>query len=235
MAGTTEELTGTANESSAKSSPNNRSIQSDTDEAFVGRLIASLPCSSGKRSINVLEIGSGAGKEIRSLRRRRPDCNYTALDRVDGERFARSAENLSKLEGEGWARTVAHKLPDPLPFRDGEFDLVFARLSLHYFPEMVLRDQILPELHRVMGRDGILLFTIKTAENYSNPGEFTRKFGDAKVFLTVECWEGLLVGGNGFRLKKSDKAPGFGFSTTHGNDMEWKDAGSPWSFEVIKR
>lgn len=49
----------------------------------------------------------------------------------------------------------------PLPFRDDTFDAVYARLSLHYFPDLVTR-RVFRELHRVVRPNGILCFMCKS-------------------------------------------------------------------------
>lgn len=49
----------------------------------------------------------------------------------------------------------------PLPFRDGAVDVVYARLSLHYFSDRVTRG-VFRELHRVLGAGGLLCFMCKS-------------------------------------------------------------------------
>lgn len=49
----------------------------------------------------------------------------------------------------------------PLPFRDGAFDAVYARLSLHYFPDHVTR-RVFRELRRVLRPHGFLGFVCKS-------------------------------------------------------------------------
>ena len=55
-------------------------------------------------------------------------------------------------------------LAAPLPFRDATFDAVYARLSLHYFPDRVTR-RIFTELRRVLTDGGILCFMCKTPDD----------------------------------------------------------------------
>lgn len=49
----------------------------------------------------------------------------------------------------------------PLPFRDDTFDAIYARLSLHYFPDQVTR-QVFHELRRVLRPGGLLGFVCKS-------------------------------------------------------------------------
>jgi SAM-dependent methyltransferase len=51
-------------------------------------------------------------------------------------------------------------LAAPLPFRDAAFDAIYARLSLHYFPDRVTR-RIFRELRRVLPPGGVLGFMCK--------------------------------------------------------------------------
>ena len=48
-----------------------------------------------------------------------------------------------------------------MPFRDRAFDAVYARLSLHYFPDAVTR-QMFGEIRRVLRPDGMLAFMCKS-------------------------------------------------------------------------
>jgi ubiquinone/menaquinone biosynthesis C-methylase UbiE len=43
----------------------------------------------------------------------------------------------------------------PLPFPDSSFDVVFAELLLHYFPDTIMQ-QIMTEISRVLKPGGIL-------------------------------------------------------------------------------
>jgi SAM-dependent methyltransferase len=49
----------------------------------------------------------------------------------------------------------------PLPVRDGAFEVVYARLSLHYFPDRVTR-RVFTELRRVLTAGGLLCFMCKS-------------------------------------------------------------------------
>lgn len=52
-------------------------------------------------------------------------------------------------------------LAAPLPFRDGSFNVAYARLSLHYFPDQVTRG-VFREVRRVLVPDGLLCFACKS-------------------------------------------------------------------------
>ena len=96
-----------------------------TDDAFVARLAAAVDGAAGDGAVRVLELGCGAGNELRALRKLRPECALTALDTTGGRRaeLAQTAARLAALAAEGVA-TVDHALPAPLPFEGGSFDVV---------------------------------------------------------------------------------------------------------------
>jgi SAM-dependent methyltransferase len=51
-----------------------------------------------------------------------------------------------------------------LPFVDGAFDVVFASLSLHYFPRAITLE-ICDEVHRVLRAGGIFLFRVNASDD----------------------------------------------------------------------
>jgi SAM-dependent methyltransferase len=53
---------------------------------------------------------------------------------------------------------------EPLPFDDGRFDAVYARLSLHYFPDAGTR-AVFREIRRVLKAGGLLAFMCKSTED----------------------------------------------------------------------
>ena len=131
----------------------------------------------------------------------------------------------SALAAEGVA-TVDHALPAALPFEGGSFDVVYARLALHYFGEAALASQILPEVRRVLRRGGALVVAVKTSAG--DDGHFSRACGDAKVLMRPKKWEAL-VGGADLAVRASEAA------MRNGTDDEaaaWKAAGERWVVEA---
>lgn len=55
-------------------------------------------------------------------------------------------------------------LEDKFPFEDESFDVVYARLSLHYFTDEVT-NEIFNEIRRVLKKDGTLAFICKSTED----------------------------------------------------------------------
>ena len=197
------------------------------DDAFVARLAAAVDGAAGDGAVRVLELGCGAGNELRALRKLRPECALTALDTTGGRRaeLAQTAARLAALAAEGVA-TVDHALPAALPFEGGSFDVVYARLALHYFGEAALASQILPEVRRVLRRGGALVVAVKTSAG--DDGHFSRACGDAKVLMRPKKWEAL-VGGADLAVRASEAA------MRNGTDDEaaaWKAAGERWVVEA---
>jgi SAM-dependent methyltransferase len=97
---------------------------------------------------------------------------------IDSVFFARSghrvvAADFVRLDAD-WHRVERATHPDPafvlldlrayLPFAESSFDVVYARLSLHYFTDKVT-GQIFREIHRVLADDGVLTFLCKTTSD----------------------------------------------------------------------
>jgi SAM-dependent methyltransferase len=61
-------------------------------------------------------------------------------------------------------RFERHDIVTPLPFPDGAFSLVYARLSLHYFSDTVTRS-VYREIHRVLQAGGLVAFMCKSIDD----------------------------------------------------------------------
>ncbi len=89
----------------------------------------------------------------------------TTLDK-EGANFVE--KEIEKL---GFARQITIKIEDvakPLPYPDGYFDFIYARLSLHYLSKTDLV-KALSELHRIVKLNGILFCIVRsTASTEAN-------------------------------------------------------------------
>lgn len=74
---------------------------------------------------------------------------------------------------------IKHDTKDPLPFKSGEFDLTYSRLSLHYFSEEELI-KIFSEIRRVSRN---ILFTVKVQSD---------KLKTGKIIHSVEFWRDMV-------------------------------------------
>eukprot|EP00439_Symbiodinium_sp_Y106_P069308 s173_g11.t3 len=190
------------------------------DCIFVDRIASKLP---DKEKRSVLEIGFGAGQEAMRLRELKPLSEIVALDRSEDGRPSRRSlldqdangklpptslplfrRQLEKLK----IQVVAHTLPATIPYPDGNFDMVYARFSLHYFNDTALAN-IFADVWRILRPGGSLVFMVKTTEslNYST-GKVLRPASGTKG------WNALL------------QEAGFGVEVQERDNRS--DAGEPW-------
>lgn len=218
-------------------------VRSEAHTDFVSRLLKYQPVVDrpvSERPFSVLEIGCGAGADIKGLREALltsglppPSLRFVATDRA----FPGTAERLAALrnETEGGIETRIYTVgaeQQETPFEEDEkFDLVFARLSLHYFDEELLEGQVLPYIKGLLnggavssGSRGALVVTVKTAENIAPEDQKYQK-----VFISGEEWRALLRR-VGFRVLvgEPDKSGAAG-----GAEKNWVEAGAPWTFEAV--
>eukprot|EP00438_Fugacium_kawagutii_P001280 Skav218597 [mRNA] locus=scaffold3628:101364:101975:+ [translate_table: standard] len=195
-----------------------RKVENDQPATAEGQIV------HGQR---VLELGVGA--EACHLKKLKPDLSVTALDRPADSQRPSSVEMLDapstngnplpppslplyrrKLEDHGIV-AVPHLLPEPLPFEENQFDVVYSRFSLYNFSEDVLDELVLIEIRRVLKPGGALVFMVKTKENLST--------STGKVLFSPEVWEELLT--KSCFLKVSSKPE---------SRPEAVEAGEPWTF-----
>jgi SAM-dependent methyltransferase len=110
------------------------------------------------RPLDILELGCGRGVDAAFLAAAGHTVIATDLsDRVieqDNQRYAREPRLSFRVVD----------MQAPLPFADGSFDLIYAHLTLHYFPDAVTR-RIFGEIRRVLRPDGLLAFVCKTVDD----------------------------------------------------------------------
>jgi len=111
-----------------------------------------------RRRSRVLELGCGAGVDAAYLAGQ--GHAVVALD------FAEPAlrRNRRHWAGVSGLHFVCGDIAAPLPFADGAFGMVYARLSLHYFPDAVTR-RCFAEIERVIVESGLLAFMCKSTQD----------------------------------------------------------------------
>lgn len=93
----------------------------------------------------------------------------------------------------------------PMEFKDNRFDVVFARLSLHYFSDEITK-KAFKEMHRILGPEGFLCFICKSIKDplYGKGEEIEKDMfehkGHIRHFFSEEYVRECL--GNNFRIKK---------------------------------
>ena len=103
----------------------------------------------------ILELGCGAGRDAAFFAR----AGHTVV----GVDFSDVAINRhrSRHAGLSGPRFIVANLADPLPFPDASFGVVYARLSLHYFPDRLTR-QIFGRIGQVLAPNGLLAYLCKS-------------------------------------------------------------------------
>jgi ubiquinone/menaquinone biosynthesis C-methylase UbiE len=132
----------------------------------------------------ILELGAGLGKDTRYF------AKYGYF--VTSSDFSNKALEISKWEASAQKLTNTQFLnvdvSKPLPFKDSQYDIVYAHAVLHYFSHQVT-DQIFCEIARVLKDGGVfatllkskedpeLLDSLKLQENfYKTPQGLTERF-----------------------------------------------------------
>ncbi len=122
----------------------------------------------------MLELGCGPGYDSTYFARL-----GHAVVAADFIRLAAAWQQVSRST-EASPAFVMLDMRSDLPFADASFDVVYARLSLHYFSDEVT-SRIFGEVHRVLAAGGLFTFLCKST---SDPG----------------CGRGDAVGRNMFRI-----------------------------------
>jgi SAM-dependent methyltransferase len=108
----------------------------------------------------ILELGAGLGKDTRYF------AKYGYF--VVSSDFSDKALEISKWETSSQKLTNTDFLnvdiSSPFPFKDAEFDIVYAHAVLHYFSHQVT-DQIFSEIARVLKDGGIFATLLKSKED----------------------------------------------------------------------
>lgn len=92
---------------------------------------------------NVLDIGTGTGKVLKTLKASYPNSNYYGVDISDGM--------MKKIDPSLGFNLSISKIEDLNEFNDNFFDVVTARMVLHHSENL---DKALKEVHRVLKPGG---------------------------------------------------------------------------------
>ena len=108
----------------------------------------------------LLELGAGLGKDSRYFASHglfvvSTDFSDKALDTSKWE------ANMKKIMNIDYHNV---DIKNPLPFKDVEFDVVYAHAVLHYFSHETT-DQIFSEIHRVLKDGGVFATLLKSKED----------------------------------------------------------------------
>jgi SAM-dependent methyltransferase len=107
---------------------------------------------------SLLELGCGPGHDARYF----AALGHTVLATDFSEDAI--AANHSQPDNPPNLQFARVDTVQPLPFDDHAFDVVYTRLSLHYFTDRVTR-AVFREIHRVLTPDGLLCFLCKSEQD----------------------------------------------------------------------
>lgn len=108
----------------------------------------------------VLDLGAGQGQDSRFFAERGYKVVSTDIEELALEQSR--AKTPSELKPKISVEQV--DMRQELPFKDGQFDVVHADLSLHYFDEATTK-RIFAEIHRVLKPDGVLAFLVNSTSD----------------------------------------------------------------------
>ena len=155
----------------------------DTPSIFAQFAVSYFP-KEGK----LLELGAGLGKDTRYFAQHglyvvSTDFSDKALDVSKWESTMKKVMNIDYQNVD---------IKNPLPFKDQEFDVLYAHAVLHYFSHDIT-DQIFREIHRVLKDGGVFATLLKSKEDpeVANSLKLNENFyqtpqGIAERFFSVE-------------------------------------------------
>ncbi len=110
------------------------------------------------KDIKILDLGCGLGNNIKYLL----NNNYHNIVALDYSKTSIDFIN-NKYKN---VNNILFDITNPLPFKNNEFDLVVADLSLHYFNDETTK-KIINEIKRILKDDGLLLGRVNSIEDYN--------------------------------------------------------------------
>lgn len=105
----------------------------------------------------ILELGCGAGNDSLFFAEKGHTVLATDFSKVAIEK------NNTRYNNEN-VHFQTLDISQPFPFDDHSFDVIYSRLSLHYFTDSVTKE-IFQELHRVLKSNGYLCFVCKSVND----------------------------------------------------------------------
>lgn len=111
-----------------------------------------------KKNSKVLDLGCGLGEDAAIFARAGHDVIATDFAEVAIQK------NSQRLKGVTNLHFTVLDIGEDFPYSDNEFDVVYARLSLHYFTDKKTRE-VFSEIHRVLKPNGLLCFVCKSTND----------------------------------------------------------------------
>jgi len=132
--------------------------------------------------LNIYSVGISTGglAEIR-MARMNPKRHIVGTT-IDQEGAASAKQNIAESGFDKQIETKIEDVTQPLTYKDGRFDYVYARLVLHYLPEQGLVEA-LAELHRVLKPAGKIFVVVRSTK--SSPAQRDDSTFDPATHLTT--------------------------------------------------
>jgi len=147
-----------------------------------------------KPNSRILELGCGASNDPAGF----AQAGHTVIATDFSEVVI--SKNKEQFKDQTGIEFEVLDLNEPIAFEDNKFDVVYARLSLHYFPDIVTH-KIFTEIQRVLRPNGYLCFLCKSTEDpkYGQGTEvakdiFESKSGHLRHFFSEDYTRDLLSG-----------------------------------------
>lgn len=150
-------------------------------------------------SSQVLELGCGVGNDSVAFAKAGHTVLATDFSEVAITKNSERFKDIPNLFFE------VLDISMPVEFKDNRFDVVYARLSLHYFSAEITK-KVFEEIHRVLRPDGFLCFICKSIKDplYAKGEEIEKDMfeydGHVRHFFSEEYVKECL--GNNFRIEK---------------------------------
>ncbi len=126
------------------------------------------------KSGKVLDVGVGDGSNSKYFLQKGFDVYGIDVSKVALQRMTNYTQKGHWIE---------HDVTKKLPFENKFFDVIFSRLSIHYFDDEQT-SEIIKEFRRVIKDDGLLFISVKVA-NVGN-------INTGKVMRTKDQWEEII-------------------------------------------
>lgn len=173
-----------------------KGLVKDNNSGFAGEVSKLLNINS-----NILELGCGVGADAAFFAKGAHQVIATDFSKTAIERNIKNYKNIPGL------KFKVLDMEKEFEFSDSEFDLVYARLSLHYFTDFVTR-KIFSEIRRVLKPGGILAFICKSPDDplYGKGDKIEKDMFEAdhvRHFFSEEYVKDLLS--SGFEIKEIEK------------------------------
>jgi SAM-dependent methyltransferase len=111
-----------------------------------------------KPHAKILELGCGSGND--SLAFANAGHEVLATDFAD----IAIEQNKKRFEGVANVTFSVFDMSQPFQLEPNTFDIIYARLSLHYFPDTVTK-RIFEDIHKVLAPNGLLFFMCKSTND----------------------------------------------------------------------